>query len=124
LSYPRIFFFGILQCPVSVSCSTPVSMFVLHRLCDYAGDLNKRRLTTGYVFTFSQTLMSWCCTSQAIVALSMIEADYIALTEAVKEVIWLQGLMDDLGIEQDFLKVNFDSMSAIHPARNKSTTRR
>ena len=71
-----------------------------------AGDIDKFRSTTGYVFTFSQTLMSWCCTSQAIVALSMIEANYIALTEAVKEVIWLQGLMDDLGIEQDFLKVN------------------
>ena len=32
------------------------------------------------------------------------EAEYIALTRVVKEAIWLQDLMDDLGIEQDFLR--------------------
>jgi len=37
----------------------------------------------------------------------------------VKEAIWLQDLMDDLGIEQDFLKVNYDSMSIIYLAKNQ-----
>ena len=37
----------------------------------------------------------------------------MTMTEAMKEAIWLQGLVDDLGIEQDFLKVNCHSMSAI-----------
>ena len=31
-------------------------------------------------------------------ALSTTEAEYMAITEAVKEVIWLQGLLDDLGV--------------------------
>ena len=79
---------------------------------DYAGDLDKRRSTTGYVFTFSQAPVSWRSTLQSTVALSTTEAEYMAMTEAMKEAIWLQGLLDDLGVEQDMLKINCDSMSA------------
>jgi len=49
----------------------------------------------------------------------MTDTEYMALTEAVKEAIWLQGLMDDLRIEQGFLKVHCDSMSAIYLAKNQ-----
>jgi len=41
------------------------------------------------------------------------------MTEAMKEAIWLQGLLDDLRIEQDLLKINCDSMSAIYLAKNQ-----
>ena len=41
------------------------------------------------------------------------------MTEAMKEVIWLQGLLNDLGIEQDLLKINCDSMSAIYLVINQ-----
>jgi len=51
-------------------------------------------------------------------ALSMIEAEYMALIEAVKKAIWLQGLMDDWGIDQDVLKVHCNSLSAIYLAKN------
>ena len=43
----------------------------------------------------------------------------MALTEAVNEVIWLQGLMDDLGIVQGYLRVHCDNMSAIYLAKNQ-----
>jgi len=43
----------------------------------------------------------------------------MAMTEAMKEVIWLQGLFDDLGIDQDMLKINCDSMSAINLTKNQ-----
>ena len=43
----------------------------------------------------------------------------MAMTEAMKEVIWLQRLLDDLGIEHDLLKINYDSMSAIYLAKNQ-----
>ena len=38
----------------------------------------------------------------------------MTMTEAMKEAIWLQGLLDDLGIAQDLLKINCDSMSVIN----------
>ena len=43
----------------------------------------------------------------------------MAVTEAVKEAIWLQGLLEDLGIGQKHIPVYCDSMSAIHLAKNQ-----
>ena len=43
----------------------------------------------------------------------------MAITEAVKEAIWLQGLLDDLGVGQKQVTVFCDSQSAIHLAKNQ-----
>ena len=42
---------------------------------DYAGDLDKRRSTTGYVFTMAGGLVTWRSTLQSTVALSTTEAE-------------------------------------------------
>ncbi|XP_075101416.1 secreted RxLR effector protein 161-like [Nicotiana tabacum] len=68
---------------------------------DYAGDLEKCRSTTGYIFTFANTLVSWKSTLQSMITLSTTEAEYMAITEAVKKAIWLQGLPRELGIGQE-----------------------
>lgn len=49
---------------------------------DYAGDLDKRRSTTGYVFTLAKGPVSWRSTLQSTVVLSTTEAEYMAVTEA------------------------------------------
>lgn len=89
--------------------------------CDsnYAGDLDKRRSTTGYVFTLAKAPVCWRSTLQSTVALSTTEAEYMALTEAVKEAIWLQGLLGELGIRHKHIKVHCDSQSAIMLAKNQ-----
>ncbi|KAK9200145.1 hypothetical protein WN944_015341 [Citrus x changshan-huyou] len=86
---------------------------------DYAGDLDKRRSTTGYVFTFAGGPISWKSTLQSTVALSTTEAEYMAITEAVKEAIWLQGLLENLGLAQEHINVYCDSQSAIHLTKNQ-----
>ena len=85
---------------------------------DYAGDLDKRRSTTGYVFTMAGGPVSWRSTLQSTVALSTTEAEYMAVTEAFKEAIWLHGLINDLGISQEHITVLCDSQSAICLAKN------
>ena len=85
---------------------------------DYAGDLDKRRSLTGYIFTVFGCTISWKATLQSTVALSTTEAEYMALTEAVKESIWVQGLLDSFGLNQHVPIVHCDSQSAIHLARN------
>ncbi|PKI50103.1 hypothetical protein CRG98_029499 [Punica granatum] len=47
---------------------------------DLAGDLDKRKSTTEYVFTFSGASVSWASKLQKTVALSTTEAEYIAMT--------------------------------------------
>ncbi|GKB30064.1 retrovirus-related pol polyprotein from transposon TNT 1-94 [Tanacetum coccineum] len=81
--------------------------------------VNKRRSTTGYVFTLAKAPISWKSTLQSTTALSTTKAKYMAMTEAVKETIWLQGLLGELGISQKFVTMHSDSQSVIHLAKNQ-----
>ncbi|XP_070031765.1 secreted RxLR effector protein 161-like [Nicotiana tomentosiformis] len=64
--------------------------------CDSGKEYLARRSTTGYVFTFAKAPVSWKSTLQSTVTLSTIEAEYMTIKEAVKEAIWLQGLLKEL----------------------------
>ena len=56
---------------------------------DYVGNLDKRRSTSSYVFTFTRGAVSWRSRLQDSVVLSTIEAEYVVAIEACKEAIWL-----------------------------------
>ncbi|KAG8479822.1 hypothetical protein CXB51_029312 [Gossypium anomalum] len=86
---------------------------------DFAGDLDKRRSTTGYLFTLAKAPVSWKSTLQSTVAISTTEAEYMAVTKAVKDAIWLNGLLEDLGVVQSHISLYCDSQSAIHLAKNQ-----
>ncbi|KAJ4721544.1 Retrovirus-related Pol polyprotein from transposon TNT 1-94 [Melia azedarach] len=86
---------------------------------DYAGDVDSRRSMTGYVFTLGSSVVSWKATLQPIVTLSTTEAEYMALTEAAKEEIWLKGLVSDLGLHHNQAIVYCDSLSAICLAKDQ-----
>ncbi|KAG8487895.1 hypothetical protein CXB51_018354 [Gossypium anomalum] len=77
------------------------------------------RSTIGYVFTLAGGPISWKSTLQSTVALTTIEAEYVAVTEAVKEAIWLQGMVKTLGLVQEHINVYCDGQSAIHLANNQ-----
>ena len=86
---------------------------------DYAGDLDKRRSTTSYLFTMADGPVCWHSTLQSTVALSTTEAEYMAVTEAFKEAIWMHGLINDLGILLEHIDVFYDSQSAICLSKNQ-----
>ena len=54
---------------------------------NYAGDFDKRRSLTGYVFTIGGCVVRWKASLQATVALSTTEAEYMAISKACKEAI-------------------------------------
>ncbi|GKE52310.1 retrotransposon protein, putative, ty1-copia subclass, partial [Tanacetum coccineum] len=72
---------------------------------NYAKEPDKGRSITGYAFLVHGCVVSWRATLQHVVALSTIEAEYMALTEAVKEAIWLRGLLEDEVLEEKTVKV-------------------
>ncbi|KAH9678909.1 Integrase catalytic domain-containing protein [Citrus sinensis] len=85
---------------------------------DFAGDLDKRKSTTGFVFTLAGAAVSWVSKLQTVVALSTTEAEYMTATQACKEAIWIQRLLEELGHKQQKIPVFCDSQSALHIARN------
>nr|GEW92759.1 retrovirus-related Pol polyprotein from transposon TNT 1-94 [Tanacetum cinerariifolium] len=85
---------------------------------DYAREPDKGRSITGYVFMVHGCVVSWKATLQHVVALSTTEAEYMVLTKAVKESIWLKGLLIELGVNLRSVVVNADNQSAIHLSRN------
>uniref|UniRef100_A0A2N9HA88 CCHC-type domain-containing protein n=1 Tax=Fagus sylvatica TaxID=28930 RepID=A0A2N9HA88_FAGSY len=86
---------------------------------DYAGEVDDRRSTTGYVFTLSGGPICWKSTLQSIVAMSTTEAEYMAVAEAAKEALWLKGLVKELGLNQGGVQMHCDSQSAIYLAKNQ-----
>lgn len=90
-------------------------------LCDsdYAANLDTRRSQTGYIFTLYGSAICWKSGLQNMVALSTTEAEYMALTSAVKESKWLLGLISEFGIDQQSVAVHCDSNGALCLARHQ-----
>ena len=87
---------------------------------DFAGDIDSRKSTTGFVFTLGGTTISQALNLQNIVTLSTREAEYVAATEAGNEMIWLHGFLDELGKKQEMDILHSDNQSAIFLAKNSA----
>ena len=85
---------------------------------DYSADLDKRRSVTGYVFRVGGNTVSWRSSLQHVVSLSTTEAEYMALSEATKEGLWLREFCSELGFDSESFKLDCDSQSAICLAKN------
>lgn len=62
--------------------------------------------------------VSWMSKKQSVVALSTIEAEYMATTHASKEAVWLQRLCSSMGLVQGAIRIDCDNQSAIFLAKN------
>ncbi|KAK3036842.1 hypothetical protein RJ639_031320 [Escallonia herrerae] len=67
---------------------------------NYAGDLDSRRSTSGYILTFCGGPICWKSVLQSTTTLSTTDGEYMALTEVAKEALWLKGLVEELGFMQ------------------------
>lgn len=86
---------------------------------DYAGDLDDRKSTSGYVFMMSSAAISWCSKKQPIVTLSTTEAEFVAATVCTCQAIWLRKVLDELYFKQEgATKVYCDNSSAIKLSKN------
>lgn len=85
-----------------------------------AGDVDSRKSTSGYLITFARGAVSWQSKLQKCVALSTTEAEFIAATEACKELFWMKRFLEELGLKQERYVLYCDSQSAIHLSKNPS----
>jgi hypothetical protein len=96
------------------------------RLCaysdaDYAGDTEDRKSTGGYAVFLGEGAVSWSSKKQTLVALSSTESEYVALSEAAREVLWVRRFLEDsMELVFDEPTVIFeDNQSAIAFAQNQ-----
>ena len=68
---------------------------------DFAGDLDDRHSTSGILFSLSGGVISWCSKKENIVTLSTSEAEYVALSHATQEAIWIRKLIGEIENNQE-----------------------
>ena len=92
---------------------------------DYASDPETRRSVSGYILYVRGVPVAWRSKAQRSVTLSSTEAEWIALSEAVKEIIFVLQLLESMQIEVELpIVVRVDNVGAIFMSDNKTTTSR
>ena len=87
---------------------------------DFAtSDPDRRRVTSGYVFRLWGGAVSWQSKKQPSVSLATGDAEYVALAQAARELMWLRTIMGELGFKTDrAITLYGDNQASIAIARN------
>jgi hypothetical protein len=80
---------------------------------DYAGDLDGRKSTTGWIFTKNGGPISWQSKLQSVVAQSTCEAEYYGAGSATKEALWLRKMLKDFGQPVPSIKISTDNQASL-----------
>nr|KYP60460.1 Retrovirus-related Pol polyprotein from transposon TNT 1-94 [Cajanus cajan] len=82
------------------------------------GDIDSKKSTSGYLIKFVAGAMAWQSRLQRCVTLSTTEAEFIAITKACKELLWLKKFLQELGFVLEKYPLFVDSQSVIHLGKN------
>ncbi|TID31301.1 hypothetical protein CANINC_000106, partial [Pichia inconspicua] len=93
---------------------------------DWAGDKFDRKSITGYVFILAGAAITWKSRKQPTVALSSTEAEYMALGDTVKELLWLIQLLNHIGMKFNSPPIIFEDNEGCklltdHPVHHQRT---
>lgn len=86
---------------------------------DFAGDTLTRKSTTGFLVYLGNSVISWNSQKQSVVALSTTEAEYIAASETVREIVWVRRLISEISFSKELnATLYMDNQSAIKLIKN------
>ncbi|GJR08094.1 ribonuclease H-like domain, reverse transcriptase, RNA-dependent DNA polymerase [Tanacetum coccineum] len=85
----------------------------------YGINTDQGKGTTGIVFYFGESPITWCTQKQPTVALSSCESEFMAATGAACQALWLKRLLSEItGWEEERITLKVDNISAIALVRN------
>ena len=92
----------------------------IHAYADAAwGNERKRRSRYGYICLLGNCPVAWVSKVSSMVCLSTAESEFVAATEASKELIWFRHLLEELGFPQnDPAVLHEDNQATIRMASN------
>jgi hypothetical protein len=91
---------------------------------DWASDATDRRSQSGYFVKLAGGLISWTSRAQKTIALSSTEAEYMALSDCSRQVVWMHTLMGELGYNLQPIPICGDNQGSIFIASNPVTEKR
>ena len=92
---------------------------IAYTYSDFAGDLDDRKSTSGFVFLLSSGAISWSSKKQPVVTLSTTEVEYIAATYCACQCIWLRRVLKQLcHKEEKSTLIQCDNSSTIKLSKN------
>jgi len=92
---------------------------------DHGRCIDTRRSITGYIFMMSNGPVSWQSKQQTSVALSSMEAEYMALCAATQEAIWLRMILTDFDKSfNESIIIYDDNQSCIDYTKNPTMYKR
>ena len=66
---------------------------------DYGGCRDTRRSTTGYIFIMCGGPVAWSSKRQATVALSTVEAEYVAMSRCTQQMVWMHSWLKEVKVD-------------------------
>jgi len=91
---------------------------------DWAGNIDGRCSTTGFIFTLNGGPISLASKRQSAEATSTAEAECVAAAMATKEALWLRKLLLTLGVDGGTVPMREDNQSFPALVHNPEATRR
>lgn len=86
---------------------------------DHAGDSSTRRSTTGYLISIGNSAIIWNSQLQKAVTISTAEAEYIAASESVRDIVWIKRLISEVCFgKQIKTTLHMDNQAAIQMIKN------
>nr|GEW05358.1 uncharacterized mitochondrial protein AtMg00810-like [Tanacetum cinerariifolium] len=96
-----------------LTSSRPDIMFAVRAYSDYAGaSLDKKSTTRGCQF-LGYRLISWQYKKQTVIATSSIKAEYVATASCCAQVLWIQNLLLDHGVQVSDLSSHSTKYSSL-----------
>ena len=90
----------------------------------WASDNTTHRSQSGYFISLAGGLVTWTSRAQKTIALSSTEAEYMALSDCSRQVVWMHTLLGELGYHLRPIPICGDNQGSIFIASNPVTEKR